>query len=347
VKPAGSILTEARLEDALSQPSPADVQALKTLEGDILVLGVSGKMGPTLARLAKRATEAAGVRRRIIGVARFSQPDVQRALEAHGIETIACDLLDRAAVQRLPDAPNVIFMVGQKFGTTGNQALTWAVNTQVPALAAERFRSARMVAFSTGNVYGLAPVSREPGAGSREDEPPAPVGEYAQSALARERVLEDFSARHGTPMVILRLNYAVELRYGILRDLADAVLARRPIPLAMGYVNVIWQRDANSVALRALAHCARPPLTLNVTGPENLSVRDLARRLGQGLGVEPLFSGTEADTALLSDARRCHALFGPPLVNAGQVTDWVAEWVKAGGRSLGKPTHFEVRTGEF
>ncbi|MGH7753327.1 MAG: NAD-dependent epimerase/dehydratase family protein [Gemmatimonadales bacterium] len=346
------MLTEAQLDDALSTPSAADVAAMAALPGDLLILGASGKMGPSLARLAHRASRQAGTPRRIIGAARFSQGGVRPALEQDGIETISCDLLDRAAVEGLPDCPNVIFMVGQKFGTTGNQALTWAVNTQIPALVADRFRGARIVAFSTGNVYPLVQVGRagrrpERSEGSTEQDTPAPVGEYAQSALARERVLQDCSRRNGTPMAILRLNYAVELRYGVLRDLADAIAARRPIPLAMGHVNVIWQRDANSVALRALAHCASPPLVLNVTGPENLAVRAIARRLGRRLGIEPEFLGTEGDTALLSDAGVCRALFGPPLVSADQAADWVAGWVKAGGPSLGKPTHFEVQTGEF
>ena len=336
--------TDADLDELLSRPAPADVAALAALDGDLLVLGAGGKMGPSLVRLARRAADAAAGPRRVIAVSRFGQPALAGRLAAQGIETIACDLLEPAALAALPDAPNVVFMAGQKFGTSGNPAATWALNAWLPAQVMQRFRDARIVLFSTGNVYPLVPVT---GGGAREDDAPGPIGEYAQSALARERLVAFFAERGGTPAAVLRLNYAVELRYGVLRDLADRIVAREPIDLTMGWVNVVWQRDANAVALRALAAAAVPPLVLNVTGPETLRVRDLAGRIGQRLGVAPVFAGAEAETALLSNAHRCRALFGPPTVDPHTLCDWVADWVGRGGRSLGKPTHFDERGGAF
>jgi nucleoside-diphosphate-sugar epimerase len=338
------MLTEAELDDHLSRPTEADTAAQSQLDGDLLITGVSGKMGPSLARLARRASEVAGVTRRIIGVARFSDPGVRDRLERDGITTVQCDLLDRASVDRLPDAPNVIHMAGQKFGTIGDQPGTWAANVLTAALIAQRFSTSRIVAFSTGNVYPLAPVAS---AGPTEADPVAPIGEYAQSALGRERVLEYFSLRDGTPMAILRLNYAVELRYGVLRDLADRVMARQAIDLTMSCVNLIWQRDANSIALRCFAHCSSPPLVLNVTGPEISTVKSLTERLAERLGIEPIFRGGESATALLSNATRCRSLFGDPGTTLDQMIAWTADWVSAGGASLGKPTHFEERDGRF
>lgn len=314
------------------------------LPGDVMLLGAGGKMGPSLARLARRASDQAGNRRRVIAVARFSEVGLQAVLEAGGIETIACDLFNREQVAALPDAPNLIYLAGQKFGTTGDEARTWAVNAVLPAIVAERFPGARIVAFSTGNVYPLWPVDSE---GPTEADPVGPVGEYAQSALARERVLEFYSGRNGTPMVLLRLNYAIEPRYGVLRDIADRVRAGTAVSLAMGRVNLIWQRDANAIALRALAQCASPPLVLNVTGRPAHAVRALAIELGARWGREPRFEGAEADSALLSNAARCEALFGAPETGLAEMIDRVAQWVEQGGRSLGKPTHFEARDGRF
>jgi nucleoside-diphosphate-sugar epimerase len=269
---------------------------------------------------------------------------VRQSIEAQGVETIVCDLIDRADLEKLPECPNVLFMAGQKFGTTGKQALTWATNTYAPAIAVERFRNARIVAFSTGNVYPFTPVAS---GGPVESDPTGPVGEYAESALGRERMFEYFSQRYGTPITILRLNYANELRYGVLHDIAERVFERRPIDLSMGYVNVIWQRDANSVALRAFAHCASPPFVVNLTGTETLAVRKLAERFGAIWGLEPVFEGMEKETALLNNARRCEQLFGPPEVSVDQMVEWIAAWVARGGRSLGKPTHYEERQGAF
>lgn len=335
---------EPALEELLSRPTPQVVEAMAALGGDVLVLGAAGKMGPSLCRLAARAWEAAGLRTRVTAVARFSDPAVRTALEADGIPTIACDLFDRAQVERLPESPNIVYMVGQKFGTTGDESRTWAINAFLPAMVAERFPQSRIVAFSTGNIYPLAPTNSS---GPTEADVVGPVGEYAQSTLARERVLEFFSRRNGTPVVILRLNYAVEPRYGVLRDVADKVRNRRPVDLTMGWVNLIWQRDANAIALRSFAHAGAPPFVLNVTGKPAISVRWLAEQLGRRFGIEPLFEGIESGTALLSDASRAETLFGAPEVGIDDMISRVAEWVEQGGRSLGKPTHFEMREGKF
>ena len=317
---------------------------MSRLAGDLLVLGVAGKMGPTLARLARRATRLAGKDRRVIGVSRYSDPSVRLKLESWGIEAIRADLLQREQIAALPDAANVVFMAGHKFGTSGNPSRTWAVNAYLPALVAERYSRSRIVAFSSGNVYPLSPVATP---GPAEEDPVGPMGEYAQSVLARERLFEHFSRTNGTPVSILRLNYANEPRYGVVRDIAERVRDRRPVDLAMGYVNAIWQRDANSIALRLLERCASPPFVINVTGSRRLRVRWLAERIGKELGIAPRFRGREAPTALLSDASRCEALFGRPAVGAEEMIARVARWVKAGGPGLGKPTHFEERQGKF
>lgn len=332
------------LDDLLSHPTEALVQAMETVRGDLVILGAGGKMGPSLARLTRRATRARGVRRRIVAVSRFANAAVRDELERHDVETRACDLLDRAVWPDLPDAPLVVFMAGRKFGTADGEERTWATNAYLPSLAAERYPESRIVAFSTGNVYPLTAIAA---GGSREDDPAEPIGEYAQSALARERLLTFFANRNGTPMALLRLNYAVEPRYGVLRDVADRVWRREPISLAMGHVNVIWQRDANAVALRAFAHCATPPFVLNVTGPETISVRRLAQRFGEQFEIDPVFEGEEAATALLSNASRCASLFGPPEVTLDDMIVRTADWVRAGGASLGRPTHFSERGGRF
>lgn len=331
--------TEDELDDALSDPPPGLADALARLPGDVLVLGVGGKMGPTLARMARRA--AAG--QRVIGVSRFTDPAARADLDRHGVETIACDLLDEAAVGRLPDAANVVYLAGRKFGSTGNETLTWAMNAYLPAVVARRFAGSRIVALSTGNVYGLAPVGRP----SVETDPPRPVGEYAMSCLGRERLFEHFSRAQGTPVALIRLNYACDLRYGVLVDLARSVLAGEPVDLGMGHFNTIWQGDANAMVLRALARAASPPWVVNVTGPEVLSVRAAAEQLGRLLGRPVRFVGAEAETALVADAGRMVEAFGRPRVRADELIGWVAEWAAGGGRSLGKPTHFESRDGAF
>ncbi len=342
--PPETITSVGQLEEILSEPTPELSERLGRLEGDLIVLGVAGKMGPTLARMAKRASELAGVKRRVIGVARFSNPAVQSALEAHGIDTVRCDLLDASQLTGLPDAANVVYMAGMKFGSTGKEALTWALNTYLPGMVCQRYRRSRIVAFSTGNVYGLSPITR---GGFTESDPPNPVGEYAMSCLGRERMIEHFSRSLGIRAAILRLNYACELRYGVLVDLAERIRAGEPIDLSMGYCNVIWQADANAMALSAFDHVASPPLVVNIAGPELLTVRRVCEQLAELLGCTVKFEGTERSDALLSNGQLGHRLFGLPRVGVEQIIRWVADWIKRGGDTLGKPTHFEVRDGRF
>jgi nucleoside-diphosphate-sugar epimerase len=339
-----SIQTEEHLDERLSQPTQADIEALRRLDGDLLVLGAAGKMGPSLVRRAKKAMELSGRNRKVIAAARFTRKEVAEQLRSSGIQTITTDLLASGAVDELPDAPNVIYMAAKKFGTTGAEHLTWAMNAYLPGLVAERFKDSRIVAFSTGNVYGLCDPLL---GGATEFVPPAPEGEYGQSALARERLFEYGSDKWGTRVAILRLNYAIDLRYGVLLDIAQSVYERRDVDLGMGLVNVIWQGDANSVCLRALEHCQSPPEVFNLSGPETLSVRYLAQDFGRRFGVKPMFQGREASTALLSNSSKTHQLFGYPSVTAGQMIDWTATWVSGGGATHGKPTHFQVRDGRF
>ncbi len=329
--------TVVELEDELSRPTEADKACLRRIEGDILILGAAGKMGPSLAGLCRRAADGAGKARRVIGVSRHP-------VAVEGVESIGCDLLDREQLARLPDCPNVLYLAGRKFGSSGNPELTWAMNTVVPANVAERYRGSRMVVFSTGNVYALRPPSS---GGARETDAPAPVGEYAQSCLGRERVFDYYSRRNDTWCLFFRLNYAVDLRYGVLVDIARKVYAGAPVPVTVPAFNVIWQRDANSYALRSLEFCESPPAVLNVTGPETLTVRSVAEWFGRRFGRACEFAGEEGPTALLSDASNCYALLGHPLVTAHDLMEMVAVWVESGGASLDKPTHFEVADGKF
>jgi nucleoside-diphosphate-sugar epimerase len=335
---------ENELEELLSRPSPGVVEALSRTPGDVVLLGAGGKMGPSLALMVRRATDQLGDRRRVIAVSRNWDSGVAARLWSAGVEVVHADLLDRRAREALPDAPNVIYMAGQKFGTREFPAATWVTNTVLPALVAERYRGARIVAFSTGNVYGFTtPAS----GGSREGDVLQPVGEYGWSALARERVLEYASRSRGTPMALVRLNYAVDLRYGVLVDLALAVLASEPIDLSMGYVNVIWQGDACSHAIQCLPLASVPPLVVNVTGPEILAVRDLALELGRLLDREPMLVGVEEPDALLSNTALAQASFGPPLLSTDRLLQWVAAWVGGGRRTLPKRTRFQERGGAF
>jgi nucleoside-diphosphate-sugar epimerase len=332
--------TQAELEALLASASPALCADLQRVPGSILILGAAGKMGPSLARLARRAAPD----REIIAVSRFSQDDLPRAFEAEGIQPIRCDLMECGALERLPDAPNIVYMAGMKFGATGNEALTWAMNTWLPAVVCERWPASRIVAFSTGNVY---PLSDPASGGPSETSPTGPIGEYAQSCLGRERMFEFFSRRDRIPMAIIRLNYANDLRYGVLVDIARQVLEGRPVNLEMGHVNLIWQGDANSQALRALAHCQSLPHVINVTGHETVSVRWLAQCFGRIFDREPVLEGCEQPTALLSDAAHAQELFGPVTVPLDMMIDWTARWLSAGGPTLNKPTHFQTRDGRF
>ncbi len=335
-----TIADEDALEEVLSRPDPALAADLAAVPGDILVLGAAGKMGPTLCRQAKRADPS----RRVVAVARWSEEGLRARMESWGIECVAADLTDRAALDALPDAPNVVFMAARKFGSTGNEPLTWAMNVLLPAMVAERYASSRIVFFSTGNVLPLVPVIS---GGATEDVAPAPVGDYAASCLGRERVFQHAAATRGTACFGIRLNYAIDLRYGVLHDIATKVLHGTPVPLAMGHANVIWQGDANAWTLRALRHADASCPILNVTGPETVSVRWVAREFARRLGREAAFAGEEAPDALLSNAARAFGLFGYPSVPLGWMLDRVAEWVARGGRSLGRATKFEVRDGRF
>lgn len=334
----------AELEDTLAAPSAADVACVRRLDGDILVLGAGGKMGPSLARRIRRAFEEAGSRHHVWAASRFSSGSLRAELDAEGIRTVPCDLLDDSQIHGLPSCPYVLFLAGRKFGTTGRTDLTWITNTVVPARVAERFRQSRLVVFSTGNVYPLVDVS---GPGSTEDDLPAPVGEYAQSCLGRERVVEFVSREHGMPALLFRLNYAVDLRYGTLVDIARRVFDGEPIDLTVGWFNAIWQGDANSYALRSLELCDSPPAILNVTGADRISVREAAAWFGAAFSRLPRLAGTEGSVALLSDSSRCRTQLGEPDVPLQKLQEWVAHWVAAGGASLNKPTHFEVTDGRF
>jgi len=330
----------AALDELLCRPSQALIDDLQKVDGDIMVLGVAGKMGPTLAGLAKAALPD----RRVIGVARFSDQSARTWLEARGIETLSCDLLDESAIKSLPKAKNIVFMAGRKFGAEGDLSLTWAMNAHVPALIAQTFPESRIVAFSTGCVYPFVPVD---GKGADEDVSPNPPGEYAQSCVGRERMFEYFSRKFATPGRLFRLNYAIDMRYGVLHDIASKILGGKPIDVRLGHVNFIWQGDAAAQALRCLAHCDTPTSPINVSGHEILSVRDLAARLGARLGREPIIVGTEEPTAWLTDTSQAVKLFGLPIVDTAQLIAWTADWVARSMPSLGKPTKYEVRDGRY
>jgi nucleoside-diphosphate-sugar epimerase len=330
----------AALDELLCRPSQALIDDLNKVDGDIMILGVAGKMGPTLAGLAKAALPD----RRIIGVARFTDMNVKAWLAARGIETIHCDLLDEAAINALPKIANIVFMAGRKFGAEGDLSLTWAMNAHVPALVAQAFKNSRIVAFSTGCVYPFVPVD---GKGSDETMPPDPPGEYAQSCVGRERMFEYFSRQYATPGRLLRLNYAIEMRYGVLHDIATKVVTGKPIDVNLGHVNFIWQGDASSQALRCLAHCDTPTAPINVSGHEFLAVRDLAQQFGALLGRKPVLVGKEEPTAWLTNTSQAAKLFGLPIVDTAQLIAWTADWVARSMPSLGKPTKYEVRDGRY
>ena len=332
------------LDELLSEPTEAVIRALAALDGDIVILGVGGKMGPTLARMAKRASDIAGFSRRVIGVSRFSSSELESQLQMWGVETLRCDLLEPKSLSALPDAANIIYMAGMKFGTTGQESLTWAMNSFLPGLVSERFSKSRIAAFSTGNVYGLSPVS---GGGSREDDHLNPLGEYAMSCLGRERIFGHFSRTNHTRMSMLRLNYATELRYGVLVDIAQRVYAGQPVSLSMGYLNAIWQGDASAMSLQTLGIASVPPFLINIAGPELLSVRRVAEQFGERLHKPVRLEGQESADALLSNAKKSYELFGHPRVAANQLIAWIADWLSRDGATLAKPTHFEERAGRF
>ncbi len=338
------IENEEQLNDILSTPYPALVEMMRRIQGDIIILGIAGKMGVSLAHTAVRAIQDAGVSKRVIGVARFSDASAKKQIEDIGVETIVCDLMDRKAIAELPRVENVIFMAGRKFGTQGNLDLTWAMNVLMPGYVAEHFTKSRIVAFSTGCVY---PLVSEDTAGCTEDVPPDPIGEYSQSCLGRERAFGHFSRVNGTPVCLFRLNYSNDLRYGVLFDIATKVYSGQPVDVSMSVFNVIWQGDAVNHALLALEHCASPAMPLNCTGPEILHTRKIAEEFGKLMNKEVTFAGIENPAAYLNNADKALKLFGPPQIPLVAMMRWVAHWIEIGGRSLDKPTHFEVTDGKY
>jgi len=334
-------LDEAGLEDILSQATEGTRKAVAGLDGDIVILGAGGKMGPTLATMLKKASAG---KKTIYAVSRFSNQAIKNRMQQAGIETIEADLLDDSVYARLPHVENVFYMLGMKFGATGNQPLTWALNSFVPTLVARHYKNARIVVFSTGNVYPLVPVGS---GGAREETTPDPIGEYAQSCLGRERMFQYFSQVYNTPVALVRLNYANEPRYGIIVDLTLKILNDEPIDLTMGAVNLIWQRDANDYIIQAIALAKSPPAVLNVTGPGAISIRQLAEQIGNQLGRKPKFASQEAETALLSDSARCFSLFGYPKTTLKEMVSFIVKWVASGKTLLNKPTKYDKRNGKF
>jgi len=339
-----NIKNTAELEELLSRPNDQSIEFVRTLEGDMIFLGVTGKIGPSLALMARRACDAAGIDKKIIGVSRFREDSGREELEKAGIETIPGDLLEPGFIQQLPRVKNVIFLAGMKFGSLENAALTWAINSYMPGLVAEHYKKSRIVAYSTGCVYPFVPPESE---GSKETDVPGPIGEYAQSCLGRERLFEHGSLKHQTKMALIRLNYAVELRYGVLVDIAMKVKKEIPIDLSMGYFNIIWQGDANNMVLQSLGHVQSPPNIINITGFEILSVKTVAEEFGKRMDMKPVFSGRESETALLSNPQKAYELFGPPEVSVSTLLDWITDWILHGKEILNKPTKFEVRDGKY
>lgn len=338
------IETEEALDALLTRPRTELVSFIKSIRSPLVILGAGGKMGPTLAVLAYRAAEAAGHKLDVVAVSRFSDATARRWLEERGVQTLSCDLYEADAVRKLPPAEDVLFLVGHKFGTTQSPAITWAANTLVPARAAERYGDSRIVALSTGNVYPHSPVAH---GGSVESDPLTPLGEYANATVGRERIFEFYSHRNGTRIALLRLFYAVELRYGVLRDLADKIWAGKPIDLANGHFNCIWQGDANEMAIRSLALTSSPVTAFNLTSAEIFSVREVAAQLGELLEKPVKFVGVENESALLGNTGKLRTQLGDPATPLEAMIRWTADWVRRAGRSLGKPTHFDVRDGRY
>lgn len=336
--------TEEKLDELLTTPSQALIDDMKKIKGDIMVLGAGGKMGPTLCILAKKAIEQAGIEKRVIAVSRFSDPIATELLHKHQVETISCDLLDTAQLRALPETENVIYMAGRKFGTDGSEWKTWAMNATLPAFVAEKFQGSNIVVFSSGNIYPIVPLSS---GGCSEEDPVGPVGEYTMSCLARERAFEYAANHYGTNIFIYRLNFAVDLRYGVLYDMADKIMRGEPISIATPVLNCIWQGSANEIAIRGLLHASSPAKIMNVTGPETISIQKAANLLGSVLGKEPIFEGEPGNDAYLNDSAEAMETFGYPSVSIRTLIRWQAEWILDGGRALGKPTHFEERKGSY
>lgn len=336
--------TVEELDIKLSEPSERLIEDVTKIQGDIMILGLGGKMGPSLAKLLKNAIEKTGKSKRVMGASRFSNETMYSELTDFGIECHKVDLLNGGGLNDLPDAENVIYMAGNKFGTAGNEHFTWAMNAYLPGRIAERYKNSNIVVFSTGNIYPFMPIES---GGATESVRPSPIGEYAQSCLGRERVFEHFAIKNSTKMLLYRLNYALDLRYGVLLEVAKRVISEKPIDLSMGHVNVIWQGDANEYAIRSLLHCEFPVNKLNVTGPETISVQWLAEQFGEHFGKKPIFKNRPAETALLNNASQSFELFGKPFVSLNEMIKMTVEWVKSGGKEISKPTHFQERKGDF
>lgn len=338
-----SFRNEDELEDFMSEPWPETVDLLGRLDGDIMILGIGGKMGPTLGKMVMKAIRQAGVSKKVYGVSRFSEHGLKSGLEHAGIRCLTCDLLNPDDVAKLPRVRNIIYMAGRKFGLKGTDYLYWAMNTIAPAHAARHFPDSDFVVFSTGSVYDLCPADSH---GSSENDIFNSIGEYANSCLGRERIFEYYSRENGTKVLLFRLNYAIDLRYGVLYEIGKKVHDGAPVNLEMGYANVIWQGDANNYAVRCLEHAASPPCILNVTG-DKIRIRDVARMFGKIMGRKPVFTGTEAPTAFLSDNSAMKKILGKPPTSLNRMIQWIASWIMKGGRSLDKPTHFQTRDGQF
>lgn len=332
------------IDSFLARPTDGVLDTLRRHPGDVMVVGASGKMGPTLCLMLKQAMKKIGAKSRVLAVARFSDAQARKLLESYEVETIPCDLLDCKAVGQLPEAPNVLFLAGQKFGTTAKPDLTWAMNTLVPANVAERYAKSRIVAFSTGCVYSFTSLLT---GGSRESDPTQPVGDYANSCLARERIFTHFSRKNSTPVALYRLNYAIDFRYGVLVDVALKVLNGEPVDVSMGHVNLIWQGDACARAIQCLDVADSPAVPVNITGPETISIRALAEEFGRRFGKDVIIQGKEEESIWLNNAAKSFELWGYPKVALGSMVDWVTAWLSSGGKTLGKPTHFETRSGAF
>ncbi len=336
--------TEEKLDQLLTEPSQALIDDMKKIKGDIMVLGAGGKMGPTLCILAKNAIARAGINKRVIAVSRFTDPIATELLHKHEVETISCDLLDVAKLNELPEVENVIYMAGRKFGTDGSEWQTWAMNATLPAFVVEKFKKSNIVVFSSGNIYPIVPLSS---GGCTEKDKVGPIGEYTMSCLARERAFEYGANHFGTNIFIYRLNFAVDLRYGVLYDMADKIMKGQPISITTPVLNCIWQGSANEIAIRGLLHASSPAKIMNVTGPETVSIKKAALQLGEILGKEPIFEGEPGNDAYLNDASDAMEIFGYPSVSIKTLIRWQAEWILDGGRALGKPTHFEERKGSY
>lgn len=336
--------TKQRLHEILCEPSDRLVEDMKRLDGDIMILGAGGKMGPTMSILAANAFRKGGIKHKVYAVSRFSDATVRKELEESGVQVISCDLEKADEIAKLPEVKNIVFMVGRKFGTDGGEALTWGMNAAVPVLVLERFHGSNFVVFSSGNVYDLPEASS---GGSLETDKVRPIGEYTQSVLARERMFDYYAKKYGTKSLIFRLDYAIALEYGVLADIAKKIVDGKSLSVANSCFNCIWQGDANEYALRSLLLVENPPKRLNVSGPEINGVKSTALKLARLLGKEVTFEGEPCSNAYLENCGECHKLMGYPRVTIDMMIEYQAQWILDGGEYINKPTHFEERKGSY